>query len=90
MADTVDVTVDVPVEVWSPGGQLLSLRNETAHEITEERASVISGFLEVETFLLHQHRQDVVPLQTFRLLHIVTVDVLKMPELIGGSETGWR
>ena len=65
MADGVDVTADVPVEVWSPGGKLLSLRNETAHEFTKEGARVVGRFLEVETLHLHQHRQDVVPLQTF-------------------------
>ena len=86
MTDSVDVTVDVFVEIWSPGRELLSLRNEAVHEISKEHTGIVSRFLEVETILLHQHRQDVVPLQTFRLLYVVTEDILKGMVLIGGSE----
>jgi len=77
MSDSVDVTVDVSVEILSPGRQLLSLRDEAVREITKERSGVVTGLLEVETFRLHQHCQDVVPLETFRLLHIVTKDILE-------------
>jgi len=87
MADFVDVTVDVPVEIWSPGGQLFSLRNEAVHEVTKEHTGVVGRFLKVETFRLHQHREDVVPLETFRLLHIVAVYILKGEASIDGPET---
>ena len=81
MADSIDVTVDVAVEVRSPGWQLLSLCNEAVHEIAEEYTGMVSRFLKVEVFLFHQHRQDVVPLEAFRLLYVVAIDILK-----GGSQ----
>ena len=77
MADSVNVTADVFVETWSPGWELLSLRNEAVHEIAKEQSGVVARSLEIETILLHQDRQDIVPLQTFRLLHIVAEDILK-------------
>ena len=90
MADCVDVKVDIPVKIWSPGGKLFSLRNEAVHEVTEEHTGMVCRFLKVETFRLHQRCQDVVPLEAFRLLHIVTVDVLKGEVSIDGPETGLR
>jgi len=64
MTDSVDVTVDVAVEVWSPGRQFLPLRDKAVHEIAKQFSGMVARFLEVETIRLHQHRQDVVPLQT--------------------------
>ena len=90
MADSVDVTVDVFVEVWAPGRKFLPLCDETVHEIAKDLSGVVARFLEVETILLHQHRQDVVPVESFRLLYIVAEDILKGRESIGGSGTGWR
>ena len=84
MADSVDVTIGVSVEIWSPGRQLLPLRDETVYEVAKQRPGVVTRFLEVETLRLHQHRQDVVSFQTFRLLHVVAKDILI------GEGVSWR
>jgi len=64
-ADAVEVLVGISVDLWSPGRQLLPFLHEALHEIPEELASAVSRLLEGVAILLHQHREDVVPLQTF-------------------------
>ena len=77
MLHSTDVCSHSSVYGDTPRWQVLLALDKLVHELLEACADHITGYLQIDTLRLHEHRDDVVATNTPRLLHVVRVDVLQ-------------